>query len=923
MPDWKRYLRERIPLPPMRGQRDARALQEMADHLEDLYEEARSRGLSEEEAEAHVLRWLGEPERVAEDLTRVEPHRVRARVDRWLDRKEESLAASGRVRAILGDGLRDARTALRGLLRRPVFTSIVVLVLALGIGATSAVFTLVDAILLRPLPFEGADRLVSVHHAAPGVGLADAGQCAAWHFTYEDEAHVFEALGMYATDDASVTGMGDPQAVPVLEVTNGVLLALRLTPAAGRNLAAEDDDPDAPPVVMLGFGYWRSRYAGDPHVVGRTVQVDGVTREIVGVVPAEVRVLGVDPALVVPLRFRRSSLFVGNIGYGAVARLEHGVDPGEAALELNRVLPLAWEKFPGGPVAGLDEASDYRAEVIPLKDDLVGSVAEVLWVLLAGVGIVLLVACANVAGLYLVRAEGKEGEMAVRTAIGASGRRIGWEYFKESLLLGLMGGGAGLVVAHLALKSLMAMAPTNLPRLADVHLGGRVLLFTLVTALGSGLLFGLVPVLRHRRGSLVDTLKEGGRDGSRGRHTRRAHNLLAVGQVALAMVLLVASGLTLRSVRNLRGVDPGFAHPEDVVAVRLYIPTREVPEPARVASIYEAIARRIREVPGVSSVGLATAIPMDGARNVNPFFVQGRDPATQTVSRRHKWIGGDYLRTLDIPLVAGRPITWDDVHDRAPVAMLSERLAREVFGSPEAALGQHVAARPDPPVWKEVVGVVRDVHEDGMDQDPPDLVYWPQVTLGFWQGNAADQVQTWRGAGIAVRGARVGTPGFLDELKEAIWEVSPNLPLQRVRTLPELMSASTARASFTTLLLGVAGAASLALGLVGVYGVIAYGVSRRTRELGMRMALGAARGDVLAMVVRQGVALGGAGVSLGLVLAFTVTRPMASLLYGVQPADPLTFVSVALGLLVVSMGASYLPARRAARVDPAVALRVE
>ncbi len=925
MPDWKRYLREHVHLPVMRKHRDERALQEMADHLEDLYREARSRGLSEEDAEALVLRWIGDPERAADELMGAEPERFRAHLDRWFERREEELASGGRSRSALGDAVRDLHVGLRGLARRPLFTGVVILVLALGIGATSAIFTLVDAIVLTPLPFDDADRLVSVHHLAPGSGIADAGQCAAWHFTYEDESRVFDALGMYAGDNASVTGTGDPEAVPVLQVTHGVFDAIRLTPALGRIFTAADDDPDAPATVMLGYGYWETRYGGNPDVIGRTLQVDGVAREIIGVAPLEVRTLGLDPSLVVPLRFRRSSLFVGNIGYASVGRLRDGVSLEEAAADLNRALPLAWEKFPGGPVASSDDPSLYVAEVRPLKDDLVGSVADLLWILLGGVGIVLLIACANVAGLYLVRAEGKEGEMAVRTAMGASGRRIAWEYLKESLLLGLMGGIAGLLLAQIGLGSILSMAPTNLPRLEEVRLDASVLLFTLAVSLGTGLLFGLIPALRQGRGGLVDALKEGGRDGTRSRGTHRVQNLLAIAQIALAVVLLVASGLMLRSGRHLRSLDPGFGHPESVLALRLYIPGREEPDPARVAITYEAIVHRIAEIPGVSSVGVATAVPMDGSNNVNPFHVRGRetDAAERTMSRRHKWIGPGYLETLEIPLVAGRSFTWDDIHDRTPVAMLSERLAREVFGSPEAAMGQYVAARPDPPAWKEVVGVVRDVREDGMDRDPPALVYWPQVTLGFWEGNAADQVQTWRGEGIAVRSRRVGTPGFREELEKAIWEVSPNLPLQRVRTLPELMSASVARTSFTMILLGIAGAAALVLGLVGVYGVIAYAVSRRTRELGMRMALGAARGRVLTMVVRQGAVLAGTGVILGLALAFAVTRSMSSILVGVDPADPVTFAAVGGGLLVVALLASYLPARRAARVDPAVALRTE
>jgi predicted permease len=721
---------------------------------------------------------------------------------------------------------------------------------------------------------------------------------------------------------ASVTGAGDPEAVRVLQVTDGVFRAVRLSPTLGRIFAPDDMDPDGQPTIMLGNGYWLSRFGGDPSVIGQTLQVDGATREIIGVAPMEVTGLGSDPALIIPLRFRRSDLFVGNIGYDAVGRLRDGLTIEEAAVDLNRILPLAWEKFPGGPVASSSDPSHYITEVHPLKDDLLGSVANTLWVLLGGVGVVLLIACANVANLFLVRADGKDGEMAVRAAMGASGRRIGWEYMKESLLLGVMGGIGGLVLAQVGLRSLLAMAPTNLPRLDEVTLDATVLLFTLATSLGSGLFFGLFPLLRHGRGNLVNALKEGGRSGMGDRRRNRAQNLLAISQMALALVLLVASGLMIRSFQTLRNVDPGFRNPEDILSIRLYIPVNSAEE---VATTYETIVHRLELIPGVTSVGLATGIPMDGGNNVNPFFVRGQllDPDGPRLSRRHKWIGEGYLETLQIPLLSGRSFTWDDIHNRAPLAMLSESLAREVFGSPEAAMGQYLAARPDPPEWKEIIGIVADVRDDGMDQNPPALVYWPQVTLGFWEGNAPDQLQTWQGSGIAIRSDRLGTPGFSEEVEGAVWEVNPNLPLLRVRPLTQLMANSMARTSFTMILLGIAGAVALILGLVGVYGVISYAVSQRSRELGMRMALGAGARQVLAMVVRQGMVLAGTGVIIGLGLAFGVTRLMSAVLFGVNPADPLTFGLVGVGLLIVAFLASYLPARRAAGVDPVEALRAE
>jgi len=925
MPDWKKYLRDNLSLPVMEGHRDERAMAEMADHLEDLYQEALGRGASEAEAEAFVLGWMGDPARAVEEIMGAEPHHTKAQVDRWLERREEDLRQRGGFWSTLSDGVRDLRMGLRGLAKRPLFSGVVLLVLALGIGATSAIFTLVERVVLSPLPFPDADRLVAIQHSAPARGLPDAGQCAAWHFTYQDENRVLEALGMFTGNAASVTGTGNPEAVSTLEVTEGVMKALGLNPALGRYFGPEEMDPDGPATVVLAYGYWQSRFGGEPHVLGQTIQVDGLGREIIGVAPPEMRALGTDPSIIVPLRFRRSQLFVGNIGYGAVARLRDGVTLEEAAADLNRALPLAWEKFPGGPVASSTNPSLYTAEVYPLKDDLVGSVANVLWILMGGVAVVLIIACANVANLFLVRAEGKEGEMAVRTAMGASGRRIGWEYLKESLLLGVLGGAGGLVLAQVGLRSLLAMAPANLPRMNEVTLDSSILLFTLLISLGSGFFFGAIPALRHNRGNLANALKDGGRGRTGGRGENRIQDILAMSQMALALVLLVASGLMLKSFQVLRNVDPGFEDAEEVLALRLYIPGQEVRSSADVALTYETIVHRLEEIPGVTSVGLATAIPMDGSGNVNSFFVRGEilNPDGPQISRRHKWIGEGYLETLGIPILAGRSFTWDDIHARAPVAILSESLAREVFGSPEAALGQYIAARPDPPEWKEVIGIVGDTRDDGMNQDPPALVYWPQVTLGFWEGNPSDMVQTWRGSGIAIRSSRLGTSGFLEEVERAIWSVNPNLPLLQVRPLTEFMSRSMAWTSFTMVLLGIAGGVALILGLVGVYGVISYTVSRRSRELGMRMALGARAGQVLGMVVRRGMILASMGVTLGLLLAFGATRLMSALLFDVSPADPMIFGSVACGLLLVALLATYLPARRAAKVDPVVALRVE
>ena len=655
------------------------------------------------------------------------------------------------------------------------------------------------------------------------------------------------------------------------------------------------------------------------------LQVDGNAREIVGVMPPILKGLGVDPALFTLMQFDREELFVGNIGFDSVARLKDGITMEQAHTDLSRLLPTAWEKFPWGPVASSSKPEAYSVVIQPLKDDFVGSIASTLWVLMGGVGVVLLIACANVANLFLVRAEGKETEMAVRTAMGASGRRIGWEYLKESLLLGVMGGVGGLALAYAGLEALKSLGPSQLPRLNEVILNPTVLVFAFVISLITGAFFGLFPILRHRRKSVVDALKQGGPTGTRAGDRHRAQNALAVSQLALALVLLVASGLMLRSFQSIWDNDPGFHDPDGVLALRIRIPSGEIRSSAEMARTHEIIARRLGELPGITSVGLGTGIPMDGYGNVNPFYVDGdtHDWDGPPPIRRHKWIGEGYFETLNIPLVVGRTFTWQDVENRFPGAILSESLAREYFGSPEKAMGQRVAARPDPPRWHEVVGVAADVRDDGLGSTPLKIVYWPQVTLAFWEGNAPDDIATWRTMGYAVRSDRVGTSGFVQDIRDVVWSVNPNLAVTSIQTLPDLMEQSTARTSFTMILLGIAAAVALILGVVGVYGVISYAVRLRSREIGLRMALGARDGDVKSMVVRQGLFLSGVGVAIGLLLAFGLTRLMSGLLFGVSPTDPLTYGIVAVGLIVVALTASYLPARRAASVDPITVLRTE
>ncbi len=818
----------------------------------------------------------------------------------------------------------DLRLGLRALAKRPVFSAVVVLVLTLGIGASTAIFTMVEAIVISPLGFDQSHQLVAISHSAPSRGIADAGQCAAWHFTYEEENRVFTDLGLYRSGSAAVTGIGNPESVPALFVTSGVFRALRVPPLLGRALSPEDEDREAPATVLLGHDYWQTRFGGDPDIIGQTLRVDGTFREIIAVMPASLRSLGQDSALFVPLRYRKENLFVGNIGLNGLARLRDGVTLQQANADVARMLPMAWEKFSGGPVVSSSDPLEYRPDLQPLRDRLLGPIAYLLWFLLGGVGIVLLIAVANVANLYLIRADDKETEMAVRAVLGASTLQIAWEYLKESLLLGIIGGLGGLAAAFGGLRALVAMGP-SLPRLEELSLNPTVLLFTLALAIGTGLVVGLLPLLKHRNRSLEATLRQGGSRGVTGKPRDRLRNALVVSEVALALLLLVASRLMVRSFPALSKVDPGFHNPEQVLALRLYISPREIRDRAEMAATHQLITRRLALIPGVTSVGLGTSIPMDGSLNINPFYAaeaahQGEGPPP---IRRHKWIGEGYLETLQIPLLIGRTFTWQDINDRIPAVLLSESLAIEYWGSAEAALGKRVSARPDPVRWHQVIGVVAEVREDGIDQPAPPEVYWPQVTLGFWEGTSEEDLQTWRTMGYAIRSDRTGTPDLLKEVRSAIWSVNPNLPLIRAQSLSDLMARSVARSSFALTLLAIAAGVALLLGMIGIYGVISYAVSQRSREIGLRLALGARAGQVRVMVLWQGLRLAVIGVTIGLGLALGLTRLMSGLLFGVSPVDGVTYGCVAMALTSIALMASYLPAHRASRIEPIRVLRDE
>ena len=815
------------------------------------------------------------------------------------------------------------RQVLRRLRRSPMFTCVTLITLAAGIGANTAVFSVLEGVLLKPLPYPRADRIVGVWHVASGLDIGDLDMAPSNYFIYREQSGTFEDIGLYQGDSASVTGAGEPEQVRALEVTEGTLPILGIPPMLGRWFNRADVTPGSPETVMLSNGYWRRKFGADPAITGRTILVDKKPRQIIGVMPANFQFLDwEEQALFLPLRFERNKTTLGEFSYNGVALLKPGVTLAEANADVARMIPTVWRSFPAPPgfSVSLFEKARVGPNIRPLKNDVVGDVGKLLWILMGSIGLVLLIACANVANLLLVRTEGRQQEMALRSALGASRMRIAGELMFESVALGLLGSALGLGLAYGALRLLVALAPSGLPRLHEIGIDLQVLLFTLAVSLGAGLLFGSVPVLKHAGNRLGTGLREGGRSVSQSREGHRARNVLVAVQVGLAFVLILCSGLMIRTFRAMTHVKPGFTDPASVQTFRLTIPEAAIADPEKVVRMQEALLRKMEAISGVTSVAMTNSVPLDENHWMDPVAAEDRTYAEGELPglRRFKFVSPGAFQTLGTPLVAGRDFTWADTYNRNAVAIVSENFAREMWQSPEKALGKRirVSSKDD---WREIVGVVADVYDDGMNKNAPAIAYWP-IFMNNFEGDA---VQIRRTLTFALRTPRAGSESLMKEVRQAVWSVDANLPFASVRPLDYYYTRSMARTTFTLVMLGIAAGMALLLGTVGLYGVIAYSVSQRTREIGVRLALGAQHWELIGMFVRQGLTVAGAGVACGLVVALGVMRLMSSLLFHVSPMDPLTYTLVCAGLVGAAALASYIPSRRAATVDPVEALRAE
>jgi putative ABC transport system permease protein len=890
-----------------RRQLDDELRQEVETHLALLEEEARANGASDGGARRHA----------------------RTRFGSGLAHREQAL--DGVMATTLENTWKEIGFAARRLLRSPAFTVAAVLTLALAIGANAAIFAVVERVLLNPLPYPESDRLIDVTHTATRLSLGPTmGITRGYYFLYRERAHTLEGITLYDTIGATLTGDGDPQRIRVTRATTSFASVMRVWPAVGRWFTEEEDRPGAPPRVVLSYGLWMRRYGGDRGVIGKPISLSGVSTEIVGVMPQSFAFPDATVDAWTMGQITREMGF-GIWLYNAVGRLRDGVSVDDARRELNALVPDVVRAFPGDPFAQAN-SSFLGVVSVPrtIKEAMVGDVSRALWIVLAAVGLVLLVACANVANLFLVRSEARQRELAVRLAIGAGRAGITRYFLAESVLLSIAGAIVGLAVAWSAVGLLVAAGPATLPRIGEIRLDGVTVAYTFALSLVTALVFGAIPLWR----SIVipPKLNEGGRGNTGSRRRHRARHLLMGGQVALALILLIGSGLVARSFQKIRDINPGF-NPESAITFNIALPAGTYPTRASAVAAHQAILERVSTLPGVTVASSSTCLPLSPCNYGNTVQVQGRPfvPGTPNPNALFRAVGVGYFETMGIPLKRGRSITRDDIERKAPVIVVDEAFAKRVFPG-EDPIGQYVVSSAPPPtpggppgpVPLQIVGVVGNTPIRSLAEPvPASQLYMPMSIAGGPdippQALVGPDVSLMR---FVVRSTTPPTT-LLKSIRRAVDGVDPKLAIAQVATLQEMVDRASAQMAFTMTLIAAAAAVALLLGIIGIYGVMSYIVSQRTSEIGVRLALGAEPLSVAAMILRQGGVVALAGSVIGLLAALAGSRLLTSLLYGISPQDPVVFAGTTLLLLLVAALACWLPARRAARLSPLEALRAD
>jgi len=866
---------------------------EIRNHLNEAIRDRLERGEMPEQARANALREFGNVGLVKE-VTREMWGWV------WLERFGQ-----------------DLRSGLRLLRKNPGFAAVAVLSLALGIGANTAIFSMVNAVLLRPLPYPDSDRLAIVWQKYTKRGWGLVPMSYPNFAALREQSQVFESVGAASYGVFNLTANGGPERLLGMRVSANLFTVLGVSPAVGRAILPEEDKPGAQRVAILSHELWQRRFGSDAGIAGKSLTLNGEAYTIVGVMPPDFQypppftvtiastAMAMPKAdLWVPLAMATNQAGVGSRNFQMIGRLKPGVSSTQAQAEMNAIAGRLEQQYPG-PNTGMEFS------LTTLRQQVTGSVRQALWVLFGVVGFILLIACANVANMLLARASGRRRELAVRLAVGASRLRLIRQLLTESVMLASVGGALGLLLAYWGCKLLIAINPDRIPRATEIRINWYVLGFTVALTLLTGVIFGLMPALSASKLDLNESLKEGGRSASGGVSGGRSRQLLVVAEVALSLVLLIGAGLMIRSFARLLATDPGFK-PERLLTLRLTLPSANYGPQQQQIGFYQQLMQRIERLPGVEAVGAINRLPMTGDSDNSGFAIEGHAPANpnERIYAAHRVVNPDYFRALGVPLQRGRAFTAGDAAGAPGVAIINQTAAR-VFWPNEDPLGKRIGPDGFPPgTWLTIVGVIDDVRHAALGVEPQPEIYWPYSQ------------KTDRRIDLLIR-TTADPLSLAGAVRSEIWAIDKDLPVSDVKTMDELLSGSVAQPRFYALLLAAFAVVALLLAIVGLYGVMSYAVNQRTHEIGIRMALGGSPRDVLRLSINQGMRLALIGIGIGLGGALALTRLMKTLLFGVSTTDPLTFTVIALLLTFVALLACWIPARRATKVDPLIALRCE